>query len=226
VKRVQVVQVRRTVWLLVALWVAGLVASRPVYCADLPPAETAASLPAVVPAVPVSVVGDPGDQFEGRFGAFAAGIGSAEQGTVDLNASFLTPRLHLGLQGYWAYLLPRLQLGGAVNLDGRTSFGYADIALTLPIAWKFFFEPFLGGAIHNGSLTPTPTLSGLGCPVLFHAGASFGVAITEHWNVLGTFEHLSNGVGLGINCGTNHGPTGNVINQGLNNYGVRIGYAF
>jgi hypothetical protein len=66
-----------------------------------------------------------------------------------------------------------------------------------------FFEPFAGGAIHNGSLTPTPTLSGLGCPALFHAGFSFGAAISEHWNALATLEHLSNGKTFGVNCGTN-----------------------
>jgi lipid A 3-O-deacylase len=166
---------------------------------------------------------EPGNQFEARFGAFAAGVGSAEQGTFDLNASLLTPRLNPGLQGYAAYLLPRLQFGGALNLAGRTSFAYADIALTLPIVKKLFFEPFLGGAIHNGSLTPTPTLSGLGCPVLIHAGFTFGIAVTEHWTALATFEHLSNGKGLGVDCGTNQALG---TNQGLNNYGLSVGYAF
>jgi hypothetical protein len=93
----------------------------------------------------------------------------------------------------------------------------------LPITKWLFFEPFLGGATHDGTLAPTPTLVGLGCPLLFHAGASFGVPITEHWRVLGTFEHLSNGKPLGVDCGTNQRPGGN---QGLNNYGVSVGYAF
>jgi hypothetical protein len=76
--------------------------------------------------------------------------------------------------GYLAYSLPRFRLGGAVNLSGRTSFAYSGGALTLPITQRLFFEPFAGGAIHNGRLTPTPTLSGLGCPV--------GVPITKHWS--------------------------------------------
>ena len=203
---------------------ADLGASGPAGCADLPLAATMPGLAlAVAPASFVSEFREPGNQFETRFGALAAGVGSAEQGTVDLNASFLTPRLNLGLQGYAAYLLPQLKFGGAINLEGRTSFAYADIALTLPIAEKLFFEPFAGGAIHNGSLTPTPTLSGLGCPALFHAGFSFGVAISEHWNALATLEHLSNGKTFGVNCGTNQ-PS--ATNQGLNNYGVSVGYAF
>ena len=68
----------------------------------------------------------------------------------------------------------------------------------------------------------TPTLVGLGCPLLFHAGASLGVPITAHWRVLGTFEHLSNGKPFGVDCGTNQREG----NQGLNNYGVSVGYAF
>jgi hypothetical protein len=212
------------IWLSTLVCLASLAASGPALCADVAPATMPASAPAVTAAPPIAEFRDPGNQFEGRFGAFAAGVGSLEQGTLDLNASLLTPRLNLGVQGYAAYALPRLQLGGAVNLEHRTSFAYADIALTLPFARSLFFEPFLGGAIHDGSLTPTPTLSGLGCPLLFHAGFSFGMAITEHWNALATFEHLSNGKELGVNCGTNQAANGS--NQGLNNYGVGVGYSF
>jgi hypothetical protein len=202
-----------------ALGAAVLAASSSANCADLSPPVTSTLAATSF----VSVSEPPGSQFEARFGAFAAGIGSVEQGTADLNASFLTPRLNVGLPGYAAYLLPRLQLGGAINLEGRTSFAYTGIAVTLPVFSKLFFEPFVGGAIHNGSLTATPTFSGLGCPLLFHAGFSFGLALTEHWNALATFEHLSNGQGLGVDCGTNQGRG---TNQGLNNYGIGIGYAF
>jgi hypothetical protein len=210
-------------------WIAALVTcvallatGRAAKSADLPPPMSAATDAAAFTAPPISNY-VPGSQFEARFGVFAAGIGSSEQGTADLNGSFLTPRLNVGIPGYWAYLLPRLQLGGAVNLSGRTSFAYADAVITLPITQWLFFETFGGGAIHNGSLTPTLLLSGLGCPLLFHAGFSAGIPITEHWNALVTFEHLSNGKGLGTDCGTNQGPG---TNQGLNNYGLRFGYAF
>lgn len=203
-----------------AVGVVVLAAQRPANCSDISAPATSA-LPATSFA---STSEPPGNQFEGRFGAFAAGIGSAEQGTADLNASFLSPRLNLGLPGYVAYFLPRFQLGGAVNLEGRTSFAYAGIALTLPVVERLFFEPFGGGAIHDGSLTPAPGFSALGCPVLFHAGASVGYALTRNWTILATFEHLSNGNRLGVNCGTNQAPSGS--NQGLNNYGVSLGYAF
>lgn len=196
------------------------------YAADVPLAPAPYPMPAAVPAPPPPQPSPPniGDSFEARFGAYAAGIGSAEKGTVDLNATLLSPRLNIGLPGYWANLLPRFRIGGAANLMGRTSFAYADIAMTLPVMNWFYVEPFFGGAIHNGSLTPTSTLAGLGCPMLFHVGGSVGVPITEHWSVLGTFEHLSNGRGIfGVNCGTNWVGGGN---QGLNNYGVSASYAF
>jgi len=208
-------------WFSTLVCLASLAAPVPADCADLP---TAAPTQPPAPALPIVEFAEPGNQFEGRFGVFAAGIGSVEQGTFDLNGSLLTPRLNLGVPGYAAYALPRLQLGGAVNLEHRTSFAYADVVLTLPFAGSLFFEPFLGGAIHNGSLTPTPTLSALGCPLLFHTGFSFGMEITEHWTARATFEHLSNGKELGVNCGTNQAANGS--NQGLNNYGVSIGYAF
>jgi hypothetical protein len=59
---------------------------------------------------------------------------------------------------------------GAVSLSGRSSVAYFDSAFAMPITQRLFFEAFVGGAIHNGSLTPTPTLSGLRCPLLFYAG--------------------------------------------------------
>jgi hypothetical protein len=85
----------------------------------------------------------------------------------------------------------------------------AEFGIVAPVG-RHGVEQLLG--VDGGSLAPTPTLVGLGCPLLFHAGASFGVPITEHWRVLGTFEHLSNGKPLGVDCGTNQRPGGN---QGL-----------
>lgn len=172
--------------------------------------------------VPARVVVDPVDRFEARFGAFA----HFERGTsVDISGALVTPRLLPSTPGYLGYLVPRVQIGGSLNTAGRTSFGYADLLWTLPVYGPLFFEPFVGPAVHNGSLTPTQTLSGLGCPVLFHAGASIGYRVGQNWSVIATFEHLSNGKTLfGVDCGTNQGGRG--TNQGLNNYGVRLGYAF
>jgi lipid A 3-O-deacylase len=168
---------------------------------------------------------DSGNFFEARFGVFAHGIGSVEEGTVDLNGSVVTPRLVPGVTGAFGFVVPRVHFGGAVNLSDRTSFGYTGLLWTIPVWDRLFAEAYVGPAVHNGSFIATPTLAGLGCPVLFHSGASVGYRFSERWSVMGTFEHLSNGKTLfGVNCGTNQAPVGS--NQGLNNYGVRVGYSF
>ena len=203
-----------------------MVASLPAQCADLPaapqtPLTPAANLPATIDDTQVT----PGSQFEARLCAFNHGVGSGEGNTWDLSGAVLTPRLNFGVPGYWAYLLPRFEVGGSANLSGRTSFVYVDMLATLPITRWLFIEPFVGGAVHDGSLSGSPTMSDLGCRALFHVGASVGVPITQNWSVIGTFEHLSNGKGIfGTNCGTNQTGIGNG-NDGLNNYGLRVGYA-
>lgn len=183
-------------------------------------ATTGVSPAYVTPVVPL----DPANRFEARFGAFAHGVGSAEHNTVDLNGEFLTPRL-FAPEGPWAFLVPRLGAGGLLNLNGRTNVAYAAAVWTIPVFDRYFVEAFVGPAVHDGSLTATATRAGLGCDVLFNAGVSVGYRFNQNWSVMGTFDHLSNGKSLfGIDCGTNRAATGS--NQGLNNYGVRLGYSF
>jgi len=52
---------------------------------------------------------------------------------------------------------------------------------------------------------------------LFHLGASVGYRLTKAWSILFTFEHLSN-----CNAVLHAAPA----NQGLNECGLRVGYAF
>jgi hypothetical protein len=192
-------------------------------CAGMAVAADFAAAPygaAPVQAVPVL----PYDRFEARFGAFGHGVGSREDGTADLNVEFVTPRLSLGVTGWASYLIPRVHVGGQANLGNRTSFVYTGALWTFPIWGGLSAEIFAGPALHNGVYLPTNNRAGLGCPVLFHAGASLAYQLTDRWSVIGTFSHLSNGRELfGISCQTNQGRGGN---QGLNNYGVRVGYSF
>lgn len=188
-------------------------------------AARAADLPGAAPSwLPGNEVLDPANRFEARFGVFAHGVGGAEQNTVSLNGEVVTPRLFYATGSWWAYFVPRFHAGGFVNLAGRTSSAYVGMLWTFPVFDRWFIEGFIGPAVHNGSLTPTPTHAGLGCPVLFNLGASVGYHLTDRWSVMGTVNHMSNGRGvLGVNCGTNQGPGGN---QGLTHYGVRASYAF
>jgi hypothetical protein len=181
------------------------------------------SVPLNSPFAPPGVA-DPANRWEARFGVFAHGVGSVEQGTVDLNGEFVSPRLFYAT-GSWGFLVPRVALGGFLNVSGKTDSAYVTALWTIPLYDRWFAEAFVGPSVHDGVLQATATRAGLGCPVLFNAGASLGYRFDEHWSVMATFNHLSNGKSLfGIDCGTNQAATGS--NQGLNNYGIRIGYSF
>ncbi len=188
-----------------------------VTAADFPSAERRAA-PAPVVAVAPSYAYDP-NRFEIRFGALAHGVGSWESGTFDLSADVVTPRLWAVSPVWWDFLVPRLRFGGAVNLDGRTSVVYADVLWSIPLMDRWFVEGFVGPSVHNGKLAGVPgQYVQLGCRALFHAGGSIGFVPIPKWSVIATFEHLSNGNSLfGTGCPQN---------QGLNNYGVKIGYSF
>jgi len=158
--------------------------------------------------------------FEVRGGVFAHGVGSKEFGTVDINAEFVAPRFPFGRGQWWDFLVPRPQIGVMADVSSnRTSYVYAGGLWTIPLPYRFFTEIFFGGSLAlNGTTVGDATHVALGCNPLFHVGGSLGYSLTEHWHVMGTFDHISNGnVVFGTNC--DH-------NQGLNNWGVRAAYSF
>jgi hypothetical protein len=202
------------------LVLGGLAAALPARAADL----------AVTPPVGLSsgLAPAPYDRFEARFGAFAHGTGSAEQGTISLNAEIVTPRLY-GVDGFWAFLVPRVHAGGFVNLSGRTNHAYGGLLWTIPVYKSWFVEGFFGAAIHDGSLAGTDRQAALGCYVLFNAGGSIGYRINQNWSVMGTFNHISNGNQVfDRRCSENEVTAlrSRGRNQGLNHWGARISYAF
>jgi hypothetical protein len=191
--------------------------------ADLTPAPAPYIAPAAPPPLPPEFYNP--YRYELRFGGFLHSVGGYEKGSFDLNPELVLPRLPLFQDRWWSVFVPRPHAGALVNLEGRTSAVYAGALWTLPLPYRTFFELFVDGAKHNGFDTnPPPGRAALGCPYLFHVGGSLGYAITEHWTVMATFDHLSNGHYIfGINCAGNAGPTSN---PGQNDWGARIGYAF
>ena len=159
------------------------------------------------------------EHYEVRVGAFAHAVGSVEQNTVDLNGEFVFADFwpKSWASPTWRFLLPRLHVGVMGNTGGKTSYGYVGGLWTGDLTRQFFIEGFVGGALHDGSLTGSPTQVALGCSLLFHVGGNIGYRITDHWSVMGTFDLLSNGNAVLHACGRN---------QGINNYGARIGYSF
>jgi hypothetical protein len=114
-----------------------------------------------------------------------------------------------------AFFVPRIHLGTTINTAGDTSHVYAGFTWTYDFTDKLFAEASFGLGFHNGKTSdfvPRNRLA-LGCSPLFRESASLGYRISQNWSVMATVEHLSN-AGL---CNDN---------QGMTNYGVRVGYVF
>lgn len=109
----------------------------------------------------------------------------------------------------------RPELGGVVNLRGRESVLHAGANWHLPLGETFFLEAEGGLAIHNGALQgAAPPLYNLGCRVLFHWSYGVGANLDEHWTISANLQHVSNVI---FGCAPN---------DGLNHFGVSLGYKF
>src|SRR4051812_3394066 len=150
---------------------------------------------------------------EVRFGASAQDPSGPESGSGNLTGEILSARPWTA-DPVLNLVIPRLHLGGSLNLGGRTSFGYAGLTWTFDVTPSLFIEGSVGGAVHNGDTDPVaPHHDALGCRALFRESGSLGLRVTPNWSVMATVEHLSN-AGL---CSSN---------RGLTNVGVRVGYTF
>jgi lipid A 3-O-deacylase len=185
--------------------VPGLVATA--FAADLPP-----------PAAPVAtVVANPysADQFEIRGGGLIS-TWKPETGDAYANVELVLPK-PFSVSGWQALLLPRPHLGAMGNLAGGTSYAYAGALWTANYE-RTFAEVFFGGAVHNGPLhSVAPDQPSLGCRLLYHTGANLGYRFDQHWTMMVTFDHISNGEPTLSSCRSN---------TGLSELGVRVGYSF
>ena len=134
-----------------------------------------------------TLASDSARHWEARFGVFAHGLGGREKGTVDLDGEVVSPRLFARHTGFWSWFIPRLHLGGSVNLSERTSFAYTGLLWTANFTERTFFEIFVGPSVHNGfkDFQP-PNMQALGCYVLVHSGVSLGYRLSERWSVVAT----------------------------------------
>jgi lipid A 3-O-deacylase len=118
---------------------------------------------------------------------------------------------------------PRPTIGGSVNTDGRTDYGYFDMTWTGTV-WRpglrdgdgVYVGGFLGGAVHDGKITGPSEQDGnknLGTRALYHLGLMVGYHINPVYSVEIYFSHLSNA------DASSHNP-------GLNNLGLRAGFKF
>lgn len=138
-----------------------------------------------------------------------------EHGTSDLNLELVSPKWWRA-KGARDWLLPRLQFGATVNLDGRTSFVYGGGLWTYDYVRRGFVELSIGGMVHNGQLTGSdPRLSRLGCRALYALGLNLGYRLGPLSSLMLSFEHGSNGRHYLSEC---------PVNEGLDLLGIRFGY--
>jgi len=152
---------------------------------------------------------------EVRGGVFAHGPGSRESGSVDLNGELLFAKPFQPADPLLAFLIPRLHIGATINTAGATSQAYAGFTWTYDITPAIFIEGSVGAALHSGETGRFPPIDrlSLGCSPLIRGTGSLGYRFSANWSIMATVEHISN-------ANTCH------ANQGLTNYGVRLGYSF
>jgi lipid A 3-O-deacylase len=144
---------------------------------------------------------------------------------VDVNAEILFVKLPFadaGRPGWLNFLLtPRPNIGGTINTQGGTSFGYFGLAWTVDWADQIFssndglFGSFeFGGAFNNAPHDSLdPDRESMGSTADFHLAAEFGYRFDQHFDVGIYYEHISNADLASPN-------------PGINNAGVRFGYRF
>ncbi|EIM25984.1 acyloxyacyl hydrolase [Microvirga lotononidis] len=167
----------------------------------------------VIPTLPQQVYA-PAFLSELRLGLTAQDPTGPESGSVNLTLEALSPKLGSAADPLVNALIPRLHIGGSINLDHDTSFAYAGFTWTFDLTPSIFVEGSFGGAVHDGETDPIEVdREALGCRALFREAAALGFRLSPNWSLMGTIEHLSN-AGLCSN------------NRGMTNFGVKVGYTF
>lgn len=126
----------------------------------------------------------------------------------------------------WAWS-PKPMLMASVNTQGDTSYAGFGLDWSFNITDNWSIDPSFGYVVHDGELeNPYPPGSPegnqfaeenvfLGSRDLFRTGLGITYHFSSPWMVQGYYEHLSHGQVLG---------TGR--NQGLDEFGIRVGYSF
>ena len=122
---------------------------------------------------------------------------------------------------------PRPYIMGSYNTQGDTSFGGVGLHWNWDFLENWSFEPGFGYVVHDGELNfPFPQGDPRNDPVsastvylgsrdLFRTTLSINRDLAGPWGVQVMYEHLSHGQIIG-----------NGRNQGLDNIGMRVTYAF
>jgi lipid A 3-O-deacylase len=133
---------------------------------------------------------------------------------VDVNAELLFTPIDIGDLSFLGEFRPHI--GATINTNGLESMVYAGLSWTWHVFdGPVFIEGTFGGSVNNWDPANTaPNARFLGCNVLFRESASIGYDITENANIMLTVEHASH---AGLCSGGN---------QGITNFGARVGFKF
>jgi len=110
---------------------------------------------------------------------------------------------------------PRPEIGTTINLGGKENLLHAGLTWQLPVFdTPIYLEGTFGAAIHDGALTgaAAPTKN-FGCRVNFYERFGIGANLSDNVTATVTYEHTSN---------NNYCEA----NDGLSNFGVRLGWKF
>lgn len=110
---------------------------------------------------------------------------------------------------------PRPEIGATLNLRGMENLVHAGLTWQLPIPdTPVYLEGTFGAALHDGALSgASGGQKNFGCRINFYERFGVGVHATETITATLTYEHTSNNGW----CGDN---------DGLSNFGLRIGWKF
>ena len=149
-----------------------------------------------------------------RLGTAYHGYEGREAGTVDVMVDALLPAFDLGKPLASDVFSLHPQIGADINTQGKTNAAFAGFAAVMKLPANFKIEGDLGGSVNDGKTTSSDSSrSELGCTVLFREALGLGYQVTKEVSVMAFAEHMSN-ANL---CSPNNGIT---------NFGVKIGYSF
>ena len=163
-----------------------------------------------------------------RIGMLAHDTGpfsSKEEDGIDTNFELLFASTDL-FSFMWS---PRPHLGISYNSSDHTSQAYMGLTWEWSF-WDGWFAGFsLGGMVHNGHLVGVDGESkSLGCRLLFRESVNAGYRFYKRHALMFHFDHSSNASLCKKNTsdGSEFGRHNVVLNEGLENVGVRYGYMF
>lgn len=134
--------------------------------------------------------------------------------SVTFDALFRTP--HIAVFDWLGS--PRLELGAVLNLRGRENVVHAGLNWHLPVfETPLFLEMSWGVGFTDAALEgAAKPFRNVGCNPLVHWSMGVGAEIDANWNVVARLQHVSHA----LLCGND------VPNEGVNNFGIALGYKF